>query len=389
MSNKSSIKRIGIVAGEHSGDMLGAGLVEELKRHHPDVIFEGIAGPLMQQQGVKSLYSMERLSVMGLMEILGRYFELRKIQSSLIQHFIQNPPDVFIGIDAPDFTLKIERALKQNNIKTVHYGSPSVWAWRQYRVKRIKLSTDLMLCLFPFEKKFYDNFAIPAVFVGHPLADSIPEYADKKAARKKLSINEEGEYIAILPGSRTNEIRYLTSTFIESARWCIHRRPNVTFLIPLVNSKRRKQFETILGNLPQITNIMLVDGQSQTVMAAADVILLASGTAALEALLLKRPMVVAYKLASLTYHIYKFLSRTRFYSLPNILTGSELVPELIQDDANAERIGTELLSYLNDESKTEALIAEYRDIHRSLKKGASVQASKAILESLSSCESGR
>ena len=232
-----------------------------------------------------------------------------------------------------------------------------------------------MLCLFPFEKEFYDKFDIPAVFVGHPLADTIAEYSDKKAARKQLNINEDGEYIAILPGSRSNEIRYLTEAFIEAARWCIHRRPNVMFLIALINEKRRKQFESILSKLPQISNIMIIDGQSHTVMAAADVVLLASGTAALEALLVKRPMVVAYKLASLTYHIYKYLSKTRFYSLPNILAGSELVPELIQDDASPERIGSELINYLNDKSKSDALIAEYNDIHRSLKQDASVQAS--------------
>jgi len=381
-TDNKMIKHIGIIAGEDSGDILGAGLVTELKKQYPNAVFEGIAGPLMQQAGVNSLFPMERLSVMGLVEILGRYFELRKIQKSIISHFIKNPPDVFIGIDAPDFNLAIEKTLKQHNIKTVHYVSPSVWAWRQERVKKIKLSTDLMLCLFPFEKKFYDEAGVAAIFVGHPLADSIAENSDKGAARKKLGIREDGEYIAILPGSRANEIRYLTETFINAARWCAERRPNLTFLVPLINSKRRTQFEAILGEIEQLPNIVIIDGKSHTTLAAADAVLLASGTAALEALLVKRPMVVAYKLAALTYRVYKYLSRTKYYSLPNILSGSELVPELIQDDATPEHIGYELLRYLNDVDKTNALMAEYQHIHLSLKKNASVQASKAIMDIL-------
>lgn len=377
-----TVKRIGIIAGEDSGDILGAGLVAELKKHYPDAVFEGIAGPLMQHVGVNSLFPMERLSVMGLVEILGRYFELRKIQKSLITHFINNPPDVFIGVDAPDFNLAIEKKLKDHDIKTVHYVSPSVWAWRQERVNKIKLSTDLVLCLFPFEKKFYDNADVAAKFVGHPLADSIAERSDKIEARRNLGIREDGEYIAILPGSRANEIRYLTETFISAARWCAERRPNLTFLVPLINPQRRSQFESILGKIAQLPNIIIIDGKSHTALAAADAVLLASGTAALEALLVKRPMVVAYKLASLTYQVYKYLSRTKYYSLPNILSGSELVPELIQDDATPDRIGYELLRYLNDVDKTNALMAEYQHIHLTLKQNASVQASKAITEIL-------
>jgi len=376
--------RIGIVAGEASGDLLGAGLIREMLAQKPDLHFEGIAGPKMIDEGAKSLYPMDRLSVMGITEVLGRYLELRKMRSDLIRHFIQKKIDLFIGIDAPDFNLGVEQQLHAAGIRTVHYVSPSVWAWRQYRIKKIARSTDLMLTLFPFEASFYQEHGVPVEFVGHPLADMIPVDSDKLAARKLLGLPEDKRIIALLPGSRSNELEFLGKNFLQIASYCNSKNRELHFVVPLANPERKKQFEAILAEFQEILPLTLIDGFSREVMAAADVVLLASGTAALEALLLKRPMIVTYRLAPLTYWIAKRLVKLKHYSLPNLLLSRPLVPEFIQDDIVVENVGDKLLEYIVDQQACQSVIEEFNNIHLLLKKNASRQAATAILKLVNS-----
>lgn len=376
--------RIGIVAGEASGDLLGAGLISAIKQRYPDAVFEGIAGPQMIAAGATSLFPMDRLSVMGIVEVLGRYRELLGIRRQLATYFRQNPPDAFIGIDAPDFTLGLEKQLRQAGIKTAHYVSPSVWAWRQRRVKKIAQSTDLMLTLFPFEAKFYQQHHVPVKFVGHPLADSIPMAVDKSAARKALDLAQESTVLAMLPGSRSNELHYLATTFIETVRWLRERYPSLEVVVPLANEVRRTQFEQAMAQVTDVPQMTLVDGQSREVMAAADVVLLASGTAALEAMLLKRPMVVAYKLSPLTYWLARFLVKVENFSLPNLLANETLVPELIQHEVTPERLGKALLSFLENTELNEAVNQRFHEIHQSLRMDASQQAANAVLNLVAS-----
>ena len=377
MSNKPL--RFGIVAGEASGDLLGASLIKAIKQQFPDSIFEGIAGPAMIEQGAKSLFPMDRLSVMGIVEVLGRYRELHGIRQKLAEHFKNNPPDVFIGIDAPDFNLGLEQRLRDANIKTVHYVSPSVWAWRQGRVKNIHKSTDLMLTLFPFEAEFYKEHHVPVSFVGHPLADIIPLQTDKSSAREKLSIPLKCDVLALLPGSRSNELQYLGEVFLEAVKWLKKELPNLEVVVPLANKNRRQQFEEILQQTDDVPSIRLVDGRSREVMASADVVLLASGTAALEAMLLKKPMVVAYKLSPITYWIAKWLVKVESVSLPNLLARKTLVPEYIQHEATPENLGRAVLAYFKSTEKSEKLHQRFNDIHKSLRQDASNKAADAVL----------
>ncbi len=375
--------RFGIVAGEASGDLLGAGLITAIKQQHPDAIFEGIAGPQMIAAGASSLFPMDRLSVMGIVEVLSRYRELLGIRRQLATHFKQNPPDAFIGIDAPDFTLGLEKQLHTAGINTAHYVSPSVWAWRQRRVKKIAGSTDLMLTLFPFEARFYQEHHVPVRFVGHPLADTIPLLADKQVARQQVNLSSDAEVLALLPGSRSNELHYLAQPFIDAACWLQARRPNLEFVVPLANKERRAQFEQAVLQAKSrgvdLPNLTLIDGQSRDVMAAADVVLLASGTAALEAMLLKRPMVVAYKLAPLTYWLAKRLVKVENVSLPNLLAKESLVPEFIQHEATAEKLGQAVLVYFENPSKRDQLDQRFTEIHKTLRQDASAQAADAVL----------
>lgn len=372
--------RIGIVAGEASGDLLGAGLISAIKQRHPDAIFEGIAGPQMIAAGANSLFPMDRLSVMGIVEVLGRYRELLGIRRQLSRYFHENPPDVFIGIDAPDFTLGLEKQLRQVGIKTAHYVSPSVWAWRQRRVKKIAQSTDLMLTLFPFEAKFYQQHQVPVQFVGHPLADTIPMSVDKLAARKALGLSADNKILALLPGSRSNELHYLASTFIETVRGLRAKHPDLDVVVPLANETRRAQFERAMAETADVPAMTLVDGRSREVMAAADVVLLASGTAALEAMLLKRPMVVAYKLAPLTYWLARCLVKVDNYSLPNLLANETLVPEFIQHEATPEKLGQALLTYLENTTVNDVVNQRFNEIHQTLRQNASQQAANAVLD---------
>lgn len=372
--------RIGIVAGEASGDILAAGLIKAIKKIHPDAQFEGIAGPLMVEHGCQVLHDMERLSVMGIVEVLGRYRELVGIRNHVAQHFIDNPPDVFVGVDAPDFNLGLEKRLKEHGIPTVHYVSPSVWAWRQGRVKKIASSVDKILTLFPFEAKFYENHDVPVTFIGHTLADMIPMTPDVNAARQALALPTDKRIVALLPGSRESEVTRLSATFIETAQRCLAKQPDLHFVTPLINSHTRQIFEKILSSHAPDLPITIIDGRSREVMCAADVILLASGTATLEALLLKKPMVVSYKVNWLTAFIARRLLKVDSVSLPNNLAGRKVVEELLQERAQPELLAPALLQYLENPHQAEALVHIFDDIHLKLRKGADEQAAKAVLE---------
>jgi len=372
--------RIAMVAGETSGDMLGAGLVKSLKERYPDAEFEGIGGPLMQAHGFNSFVPMERLSVMGLVEVLGRLFELLKVRRDLIKHWIANPPDVFIGIDSPDFTLTLEEKLRAAGIKTVHYVSPSVWAWRQKRVLKIERAVDLMLTLFPFEARFYEQHDVPVKFVGHHLADKIPFETPIAPARETLGLDASGPVVCLMPGSRGSEVQRLGELFLRTAELMRRRRPELQFIIPAASVERRNQIEALLADYPVNLPVKVVLGQSHTCMAAADAILLASGTATLEAMLLKKPMVVSYIVAPLTYHILKRLVTQEYLSLPNLLAGRELVPEYIQHEATAEHLSAALLVRLEDSDAAHQLHETYLFIHRQLKRDADHEAAAAIAE---------
>jgi lipid-A-disaccharide synthase len=380
MNNKPL--RIGIVAGEASGDLLGAGLIAALKKKYPNSQFEGIAGPAMIAQGAKSLFPMDRLSVMGIIEVLSRYRELLGIRRQLSKHFRRNPPDVFIGVDAPDFNLGLELQLRNAGIKTVHYVSPSVWAWRQRRVKKIAHSTDLMLTLFPFEARFYQEHHVPVNFVGHPLADEIPLETDKSRARQSLSLDPEKKILALLPGSRSNELHYLSETFIKTVFWLRQYMPDLEVLVPLANQNRRQQFEKALSRFDNVPSIKVIDGRSREIMAAADVVLLASGTAALEAMLLKRPMVVAYKLSPITYWIAKQLVKVENVSLPNLLAGELLVPEFIQHDATPDNLGKAILDFFEKPEKERKIHERFNEIHQDLRQNTDLKVVDAISELL-------
>ena len=365
--------RIALVAGEASGDILGSGLMRALKAQHPAVVFIGVGGPLMQAEGLTSYFPMERLSVMGLGEVLGRLRELLARRKLLIKTLIEEKPDVFIGIDAPDFTLNIELKLRQAGIKTVHYVSPSVWAWRQKRVLKIREGCDLMLTLLPFEARFYEEKGVPVRFVGHTLADAIPLQADRAAARAELGL-PDGPLVALMPGSRGGEVGRLGALFFDAAERLQAQKPGIRFVLPCASPQRRAQIETLLEgrNLP----LTLLDGQSHLALAACDAVLIASGTATLEALLYKRPMVVAYRLAPLTFWILKRMVKSPYISLPNLLAQRLLVPELLQDDATPEALAQTLLPLIEGgEEQTRG----FDDIHRTLRRDASNQAADAVL----------
>ena len=374
MTQKAPL-RIGMIAGEASGDILGSGLIRSLKARYPDAVFEGIGGPLMIEEGFKSYFPMERLSVMGLVEVLGRLRELFRIHRQMERYFKKNPPDVFIGIDAPDFTLRMEHKLKKVGIPTVHYVSPSVWAWRSKRIFKIKESTDLMLTLLPFESKFYQRHDMKECFIGHPLAGEVAMEPDKTEARTKLGLDIERPVAAILPGSRGGEIKYIAPTLLAAADRIQQAVPEVQLVLPAANSVRREQLELLRSEHGIGKTIEIIDGQSRTVMAAADVIALASGTATLEAALHKRPMVVVYKVAALTFAIGKRLINLEHVSLPNILAGRELVPEFLQHDMTEENISEAVIERLQHPERFESVVNEFHEIHKLLQQGGNDKAS--------------
>ncbi len=375
--------RIAILAGEASGDILGAGLMHSLKQlvmasgHCDAITFEGIGGPLMQAEGLDSRFPMDRLSVMGVVEVFGRLRELLGIRKQLREEWIANPPDLFVGIDAPDFNLPLEGSLRQAGIATVHYVSPSIWAWRQGRVKKIARNTDLMLCLLPFEKAFYDKAGVDARFVGHTLADQLPLQPDFDLARSGLQLEQDQRYIALLPGSRAGEIKRLGALFLETAAWLLQRQPDLKFLLPAANDARYQQIVELLKGyeLP----VTVLHGQSREAMLASEAVLMASGTAALEGMLAKKPLVVSYRTSALSYAIIKPLLKVPYVALPNLLAGEMLVPELLQNDATPEKLGQAMLDQLADPQRQ---VQRFTELHQQLRCNASEQAARAVLELL-------
>ncbi|HIF9077794.1 TPA: lipid-A-disaccharide synthase [Photobacterium damselae] len=370
--------RIGIVAGEISGDILGAGFIEAVKAQYPDTEFVGVAGPRMQAAGCQALFDMEELAVMGIVEVLGRLPRLFKIKAELVRYFTDNPPDVFVGIDAPDFNLRLERDLKDHGIKTVHYVSPSVWAWRQKRIFKIEKATNLVLAFLPFEKAFYDKFNVPCEFIGHTMADAIPLETDKLAARQLLNLDPNQRYLAVLPGSRGGEMELIAPPFIETCRLLKQQHPDLGFVVALVNQKRREQFEQAWQSIAPELDFVLVDDTARNVMIASDAVLLASGTVALECMLVKRPMVVGYKVKPLTAWLAKRMLKTKYVSLPNILADKELVPELLQEECEPVKLAEQVNRFLAQDNSD--LIAEFNQMHQWIRCDADKQAAQAVLK---------
>jgi lipid-A-disaccharide synthase len=365
-----------MVAGEASGDVLGADLIRALKKQFPKAIFEGIGGPKMQAEGFHSLFQMDRLSVMGFVEPLKRLPELLRMRRTVIKRYLENKPAAFIGIDSPDFNANIEFKLHQAGVKTVHYVSPSVWAWRQGRIKKIKKSVDLMLCLLPFEAQFYEQHQVPVRFVGHPLAGQLASQPDTQAARQQLSLDSDRPVLCIMPGSRAGEVDMMSEVFLDTAKSLVASVAGLQLVIPAANNARYAQLREILATRPEL-EISLILQQSHTAMAASDAVLLASGTTALEAMLLKKPMVVSYKLGALTYKLVSPFIKTPFVSIPNLLANKMLVPELIQDQAKVSHLATAVLNAL-DKAKRPALVACFNELHQQLAVESGVIAASAI-----------
>lgn len=369
-----------MVVGEHSGDTLGAGLINALRQKYPSAKFVGIGGPKMQALGFDCLFAMDELSVMGIVEVLGRIKRLMYVRKYLINYFIENSPTVFIGIDAPDFNIGLELKLKLQGIKTVHYVSPSVWAWREKRIFKIAKATNLVLALLPFEKQFYDKHNVPCTFVGHPLADDIAMYSDKTLAREKLGLDKHKKILALMPGSRAGELSRLVEDFLNSAKQLYSEDTNLVFVAPMISEQRAKQFESIKANIAAELPVEIIINQTQEVMAASDCLLTASGTVTLEAALIKRPMVICYKFSAITFLLAKWLVKLQWFSLPNLLANKSLVPELLQNEVCSSNI-VPLIKTRLYEDQTQ-LNESYTEIHQELKCNASQQSADAILQIL-------
>jgi len=377
--------RVGLLAGEASGDTLGADLIVALRRHAPDAKFFGVAGPKMQAAGCESWEPAESLAVMGLFDVLRDLPRLMRLLARIKRMFLTERPDVFIGIDAPDTNLRVARRLHAAGIPTVQYVSPQVWAWRQGRARNIRESVDLVLCLLPFEKRFYDEHGIRAEFVGHPLADAIPENVDRESARLALGLELQASVVALLPGSRRGEVARLAADFAATARWLAAQRPDLKFIAPMASAATRQIFSRVLERDAPDLEVQLIEGQATAALSAANVVLVASGTASLEAALCKRPMVVVYRLGALTgWMLTHFnLVKTKFFAQPNLLADRRVVGEYFQDQIIPESIGAELLMWLDDTERRSALEREFTRIHSDLRRGAGTRAAQAIIELLS------
>ena len=369
-----------MVAGEASGDLLGSHLIEALKLEMPEVRFVGIGGPKMQAAGMEVLFPMEKLAVRGYVEVLRHYFEIVGIRRKLRAQFSANPPDLFIGVDAPDFNLGLELALKQRGVPVVHYVSPSIWAWRGERIHKIKRAVSHMLALFPFEAPLYEKAGVPVTYVGHPLADMLPDMPNRTAMREQMRLSKQATVFALLPGSRQSEVRQLAATYIETAKLILHKLPDAQFLVPLVSRETRIIFENELyrreaEGLP----ITILFGQAHDAMIAADGVLVASGTATLEAALLKRPMVITYKMPGFTWWLSKRKKYQPYVGLPNILAGKFKVPELLQEDATPENLAQALLNLVNDQDAVAQLEETFTALHLTLRQNTAQKAAAAIL----------
>lgn len=383
--------KIGIVVGEVSGDTLGAKLIRSFREQGIDAEFEGIGGPQMIAEGFKSYYPMDILSVMGIVEVLKDIKKLFAVRDGLVETWSKEPVDVFVGIDAPDFNLRLSKSLKQKNlpIKTVQYVSPSVWAWRQGRVHGIKASIDLVLCLFPFEKAFYKKWDVPAAFVGHPLASQLPLENPIAAAQQELGLDQSTKHIALLPGSRRGEIERLGPLVLSAAEIIGKKHPEYIFLIPAINDARKQQIEALLQQYPEAlqTKVRIMENTDteskigRQVMNASNIVALASGTATLEAMLLHRPMVTFYKLNWLTYHVVKLLIKIPYYSLPNIIAGKKVIRELIQHDATPENLAAEIEKLMNIET-AQIQSMQHLTMHKQLLSGNSEDPVQSILTTL-------
>ncbi|PXF32908.1 hypothetical protein WH50_01820 [Pokkaliibacter plantistimulans] len=365
--------RVAILAGELSGDILGADLMSALLKRFPDAEFEGIGGPRMLSAGLKSLYPQEALSIMGLIEVLPHLFSLVRARNRLRDHWLANPPDVFVGIDAPDFNLGLEVVLRKAGILTVHYVSPSVWAWKQWRLKKIARAVDHMLTLLPFEADFYKRSGIPVTYVGHPLAEQIPLTVEQASSRLLLGLNADRPVLGVLPGSRGGEVKRLGEIFIQAAKLCQQQLPELQVVLVPANEKREAELRAI--GFPG--QWICATAQASQCMAASNALLVASGTVTLEAALYKRPMVIAYRLAALTYRIARRMVKVAHIGLPNLLAGKRLVPELIQDEVTPDRVAQQLLPMLR-EPFSGPLIEEFTALHHLLRAGGGETAADTI-----------
>jgi lipid-A-disaccharide synthase len=377
---KQNVKTIAIVAGEMSGDLLGGHLIEALKQTLPDARFIGIGGPKMQAAGMEIMFPMEKLSVFGYIDALRHLREILGIRNKLKAALIATPPDLFIGIDAPDFNFNLELALKQRGIPTIHYVSPSIWAWRGERIHKIKNAVSHILTLFPFEAAIYEKAGVPVSYVGHPLADMLPEVPKRDLMREQMRIHAKSKVFALLPGSRQSEVRYLAETYIQTAKLILQKLPGAQFLVPLASRETRTIFEDTLWKLEaQELPITMLFGHAHDAMIAADGVLVASGTATLEAALLKRPMVITYKMLPLTYWLSKRKAYLPYVGLPNVLAGKFVVPEILQDDATPENLAQALLNLVNDKDAVAELEILFADMHTQLKQDTAHKAAQAIL----------
>jgi lipid-A-disaccharide synthase len=371
---------IGIVAGEASGDLLGGYLMAALKAARPDLQFVGIGGPRMQSAGMEVLFPMEKLAVNGYVEVLRHYFEIVGIRRKLRDHLLANKPDLFIGIDAPDFNLGLELQLKQHGITTIHYVSPSIWAWRGERIHKIKRAVSHMLALFPHEPELYRQAGVPVDFVGHPLADIIPIQPKRAEMRETMRIPLNAKVFAFLPGSRQSEVKHLALTYIETAKLILNKLPDARFLVPLVSRETRMIFQQVLFDCDaQELPITLLFGHAQDAMIAADGVLVASGTATLEAALLKRPMVITYRMPAISWWLMKRKGYQPYYGLPNILCGRFVVPELMQEDATPENLAQALLNLVSDGKAVAQLEKTFTELHLALRQNTAQKAAAAIL----------
>jgi len=371
---------IGIVAGEASGDLLGSHLIRALKKQRPDLQFIGIAGPKMQAEGAVSLFPMERLAVRGYFEVLKHLLGILRIRRELLAHFKRNPPDLFIGIDAPDFNLGLERMLKASGVKTVHYVSPSIWAWRKGRMDKIKSAASHILALFPFEVPLYEQAGVPATYVGHPLADVLPMDPDKARAQEELKLPPDRLVFALLPGSRQSELDYMAELYVRSASLIHRQMPNAHFLVPVVSKETRWKFQAAIAkHHAEELPINILFGHSHLAMEAADAIIVASGTATLEAALLKKPMVITYRMSPLSWQILRHMNYLPYVGLPNILAGKFVVPELLQNNATPEKITEEVLKLVADKKAADTIRHEFEQIHLTLRQNTEEKAAQAIL----------